>query len=72
MKDPMREAFEQEYALKYGSAPRAWDERIQAYRDAHANGAYWAWRTATVRAYGDGHRAGFEAGLHAATREVTP
>lgn len=61
MRDVMREEFEAAYDKQYGRKPQNWDEKIYAYRDAHANGAYWAWRTATPTAFGNGYRAGFRA-----------
>ena len=63
--DKMRQDFEDAYEQKYGSRPRLWDDRMNAYRDAHSNGAYWGWKAATLKAFGDGHRAGFESGMKA-------
>lgn len=57
MSEVMRNEFEEAYEKQYGSRPRGWDERLNAYREAHSNGAWWAWRTATPKSFGDGWRA---------------
>lgn len=63
MSEGMRKDFEDAYLKQYSRLPLGWDRSIQRYRDAHANGAWWAWQAATLKAFGDGHRAGFESGM---------
>ena len=66
MSEGMRKDFEDAYLKQYSRLPLGWDRSIQRYRDAHANGAWWAWQAATLKAFGDGHRAGFESGMKVA------
>lgn len=70
MSEKMREEFEAAYERQYGAKPRGWDDRLHAYRDAHSNGGWWAWRTATPRAFGDGWASGYSAGFRAAGGEI--
>lgn len=55
--EKMRAEFEAAYKLRFGKMAMGWNSVIRGYTYSHAAGAWWAWQTATPRAYGDGYRA---------------
>jgi hypothetical protein len=44
MNDKMREEFEAAYLEKYRRKPQNFCNIIDAYKDVHANGAWWGWQ----------------------------
>ena len=70
MGEVMRKDFEGAYLKQYSRLPLGWDKIVQRYRDAHANGAWWAWQAATLKAFGDGHFSGFSAGVKYAASQT--
>lgn len=50
----MRQDFEAAYQQRFKGLRMNWSERAGRYLDAHAAGAWWAWQTATPKAFGDG------------------
>lgn len=46
IEEKRREAFEESYHKSFGRLPRSWNEPLQKYLEPHAQGAWWAWKTA--------------------------